>query len=192
MLFSGCMLLMFTATLSFPCSSCFMVTTPNFFLIKSLLFLLLVFITSWLCFRWQLICFSNSVLCVTYLGCTRFLSSSAIKSAFHGGPGLLSLSEFPRIWWYGIFILLSISMSYWFSLLFFLNDEISHVFCVGFTDAVLPFLDKTTFFVYPIGLVIILSPLSKYIIVFHISIKHRTLRTDFILFSFLNARYWSL
>jgi hypothetical protein len=30
-----------------------------------------------------------------------------------------------------------------------------------YCSAVLPFLDRTTFFLYPIGLVIILSPLSK-------------------------------
>lgn len=43
-------------------------------------------------------------------------------------------------------------------------------------DVVLPFLERTTFFLYPIGVVIVLSPICKYLIIVHsISVLHNVL-----------------
>lgn len=46
--------------------------------------------------------------------------------------------------------------------------RVLRVWDIQFFDAVLPFLEKTTFFLYPIGFVIILSPICKYPWLFYV------------------------
>ena len=112
---------------------------------------------------------SNTLFFVTAAGSTWFYTCTAVKSAFHGGSFLLSLPQLFRLWRYvHLLVHLILRVGDWpiifFLVLNFLKKWLIitfknwHIFCA----AVLPFLEKTTFFLYPIGVIIVLSPICKF------------------------------
>lgn len=161
------MLLTFTATLSFQHSFCSMVSNHN----NSVLSITCIAI--FLCFIAHMLI--SLIACIFFPVIQYFVSPLLVAHGFF--PMLVSnLLFMVAISYYHYLNFLGYDgmQDMMLSITLMTNDLFLSEFRHGkliarcsremkISDAVLPFLDKTTFFLYPIGLVIILSPLSKFL-----------------------------